>query len=73
MHLNRKLSTVRFATADMSSADIQALVTSLPLDSETRKAIEHLKQIKNVGDVGAVEILLATLEVCFREDEDERH
>lgn len=65
MHLNRKLSIVRFATADMKSADIQAIVSSLPVESEARQAIELLKEIKDVGDVSAVELLLATIGVCF--------
>jgi hypothetical protein len=60
MYLNHKLSTVRFVTADMKSTDISALVASLPIESEARQAIELLKEIRNVGDVGAVEILFQT-------------
>jgi len=69
MHLNRKLSLVRFTTADMKSADISALVTSLPMESEARQALELLKEIRDVGDVSAVEILLAMLEVCLSDNE----
>lgn len=65
MHLNRKLSTIRFTTADMKSTDISEIVTSLPIESEARQALELLKEIRDVGDVSAVEILLATLEVCL--------
>ena len=68
IHINRQLSRVRFALEKRNSDEISSFVTSLPVTSETRQAIEQLKKIKNVGDVGAVEILLAVVGLAFQDD-----
>lgn len=68
MYLNQKLSIVRHAVSDIKSAEMAILVASLPADSEARRAIEQLKTIKNVGDVGAIEILLSVLSLIERDD-----
>lgn len=72
MHINQKISRVRFATADIGSEEMCAFVDSLPDNSDTKQAILALREIKAVGNVAAMDILLALISWMFRDDRPNR-
>lgn len=45
-------------SGQLTSDQARKLVSSLPMESETRQRLESIKRIKHVGDAIALEVLL---------------
>lgn len=67
-----KHSNLKELTGNLTSNQAQRFVRSLPPESESRQAIEALKQIRHIGDATALEVFVSLCCLLVSDDEKTR-